>query len=1258
MIEAVIPPDEERRLDVLRSYEVLDTAPEKEFDDITRLAALFCDVPIALVSLVDRHRQWFKSRFGLSAPETPRDIAFCSHAILGTAPLIVGDALQDERFHDNPLVAGDPLIRFYAGAPLSAPSGERIGTLCVIDRKPRALTAEQLEGLESLARHVVAYLELRRQSARLARMTRTLSESEDRFRLLSDAAPVGIYLATRDGQRVYANPAWGEISGQSSNLGLGLAWLDAIHPGDRARVVDAWKAAVDENRDFHAEFRFVLPDGTERYVVSRARRADAEHWVGASSDITQRRAVEVALAESEQQLRLVMQGSTDGYYDWNVATGRMQISGRGASMLGYEASEIVPHIDSWKDLMHPDDLPQVMRALDQHFEGRTENYESKYRLRTKQGNWKWILDRGKAVSRDADGKPLRVAGTHMDIDEKKRAEEMLDRFFSLSIEMLCVAGLDGYFKRVNPAFEKILGYSTAELLTRPFLDLVHPEDRESTIREMEKLGAGEMTLRFENRYLCADGSVRWIAWTASPYVEEGLIYAAGRDVTEAKLTAQTLAESEDRYRDLFENATDLIQSLTPDGKFLYVNRAWLQTLGYSKEEVGRLNMFDVVDPSCGEHFQRLLAGEKLNNVVTELRTKSGERRIVEGNVSCRFENGRAVSTRGIFRDITVSRSAEEELLRSHEALRARESAMRSIIASSLSGIVTLSRSGSIASVNAAAERILGYREEELLGRDVISLLPEPPADIPEFQRRSVDASLGRVTEWSVRRGDGRIITVELALFEFETAEGKQLAGNIQDVSERREVERMKREFIATVSHELRTPLTSIRGSLDLLKGGVFGQLPPGAEEAATIALRNTARLITLINDILDLERLDSGKLELHFGRADAGAMMLAAVEAVRAFAVQNDVRIDVQPSAETVRADADRIVQVLVNLLSNAVKFSAPGSAVRLDARQEDGEIIFRVEDHGRGIPHDYLQRIFDRFQQVESSDSRTKGGSGLGLAICKAIVEQHNGSIGVISEEGSGSVFWVRLPLDFKPATGVRIGLFSSSSDGSSLGRLLHREGHEVLLLQTWREVRAAGQEQSVMMLVVDLADDAEAGDLLSRLRSAQADRPIPIIVVAPSIDAIRSFDDNMTVFVPRGRERELLDAVRDFVQDRGRPDVLIVEDDFALLNVLQKRLAADELLVRVARTGGAAVAMARKAAPKLMVLDINLPDIDGFDVVSILHRDEKLRTMPLLVYTGRDLDAAERGRLTLGPTRFMTKAANGGHDFRDAVLEMLERS
>lgn len=1275
MIVAPIPENEAHRLAALASYDILDTLPEDGIDDITRLAAAICGVPISLVSLVDRDRQWFKSKVGLSASETPRDSAFCAHTILNQEPLIVEDTLRDERFHDNPLVSGDPEIRFYAGAPLIVATGERIGTLCVIDREPRQLTSTQLEALRTLARQVVSFLELRRKSGQLERAndalkraTEHLTASEDRFRVLSDAAPVGIYLANRFGERFYTNPAWQKMSGLTLDESLGHGWLRAVHPDDRHRVLVEWNLAADEQREFASEFRFATRDGKERYIVSRATRVeglptDQEKWVGSITDITERRRVEVALQQSEEQLQLVLQGSSDGYWDWNVPTGEVHFSGRWASMLGYELGEIEPHVRSWERLVHPDDMPEVTRVLEEHFAGKRDQYETIHRVRTKSGEWKWILDRGKVVARDASGAPLRMAGTHSDVDERKHAEEMLDRFFNLGVDMLCVARTDGFFERLNPAFEEVLGYSDKELLSRPFLDLVHPDDRGRTSLELEKLARGQPTIRFENRYIRKDGAIRWIAWTASPVPESGLIYAAARDVTDARIAAQDLAESEERYRDLFENATDLIQAVNPEGKFVYVNQAWLRTLGYSAAEVSRLTLMDVIHPDsqahCRDILDRVLCGERIPTMVTEFVTRDGEKRIVEGNVSCRFVDGQATSTRGIFRDVTESLAAERELLRSHEIVHASESAMRSIITNSLSGIVTFSREGLIASVNPAAEAILGYSETELLGRDISRLLPETPEDLEAFVRSAIHEGLGRVRDWELRRGDDRIVSVELALFEFETTEGKHLACNLHDISQRREVEKLKREFVATVSHELRTPLTSIRGSLDLLKGGVFGTLTPQAAEVTAIAHRNTTRLITLINDILDLDRIEGGKLEMNFAAADVQDLVRIAVDSIATFAAEKGIRIVTEAQSGSIHADADRLVQVLVNLLSNAIKFSSPGSEVRLSAARQGEHALFRIEDHGRGIPHEYLERIFDRFQQVDSSDSRSGSGSGLGLAICRAIVEQHKGSIDVTSEVAKGSTFTLRLPLEQTTARAPAIGVLSTSPESrQNLGATLRREGYEVISLETTEQVRTAIEHRSIALLIVERHEDGNWEDVRSRIRTLSGHHDIPVIVVAPAAVTGLWLDENTTVFIPDASESALLEAIRSCVTgEKVQADVVIVEDDDALLAVLRKQLERDGIAARTATSGREALAMIRTAQPRLIVLDIGLPDIDGFDVVAILRGDPALRTLPLLVYTGRYLDGDDRARLTLGPTRFMTKTTADDREFRRLVAELMRQ-
>jgi signal transduction histidine kinase len=233
------------------------------------------------------------------------------------------------------------------------------------------------------------------------------------------------------------------------------------------------------------------------------------------------------------------------------------------------------------------------------------------------------------------------------------------------------------------------------------------------------------------------------------------------------------------------------------------------------------------------------------------------------------------------------------------------------------------------------------------------------------------------------------------------------------ITMREQAEQVKDEFISVVGHELRTPLTSIRGSLGLLEGGVFGALPQEASEMLALAVTNTDRLVRLINDVLDFERMDAGRMELELAPVEAVELVGNALQIVQMHAAQGDVTLAREIDEElTVTADGDRIVQVLVNLLGNAVKFSPRGSTVTIAARSEHERARFSIEDQGRGIPPDQLEKVFERFRQVDSSDAREKGGSGLGLAIARDIVELHGGTIEVESELGRGSTFRFTLPL------------------------------------------------------------------------------------------------------------------------------------------------------------------------------------------------------------------------------------------------------
>ncbi len=331
---------------------------------------------------------------------------------------------------------------------------------------------------------------------------------------------------------------------------------------------------------------------------------------------------------------------------------------------------------------------------------------------------------------------------------------------------------------------------------------------------------------------------------------------------------------------------------------------------------------------------------------------------------------------------------------------------RAIIENAIDVICSLDAQGRFAAVSPASGELFGYSPDELIGKDLLQIVVD--ADVALTKQAAAElrrAQKASSFENRVRRKDGTMVDV---LWSGQWSEIEQATFCVaHNITARKEMERLKQEFVAMVSHDLRTPLTSIGAALELISTGCYGQLSERGEEILETAESNIQRLIALINDLLDVEKMESGKLEMLFSQTDMALVFERCLQALLGFAQQHGVALKVEPGAPEAFADADRLVQVLVNLVSNAVKFSPSGSAVTLSARTRDDLVEVRVADKGRGIPEKFQAAIFDRFQQVETADATKKGGSGLGLAICKAIVEGHGGTIGVESKEGSGSTFW-----------------------------------------------------------------------------------------------------------------------------------------------------------------------------------------------------------------------------------------------------------
>lgn len=619
-----------------------------------------------------------------------------------------------------------------------------------------------------------------------------------------------------------------------------------------------------------------------------------------------------------------------------------------------------------------------------------------------------------------------------------------------------------------------------------------------------------------------------------------------------------------------------------------------------------------------------------------------------------------------------------ELVRASEEQRVSEARKAAILEAAPDGIVLVDEAGRLLELNPMAEQVFRVTAGEAVGRDFLSLAL--PASLPASKREEVAAALrvasGQATrlESPCLRADGSTFPAELTLARVPGTGPARFTAFVRDITERKEVERMKNEFISTVSHELRTPLTSIRGSLGLLEGGIVGEIPEEALDMVRIARTNTERLIRLINDILDLEKMEAGKLELKLATLDVHELVEATFSGLKGVADAANVSLRaVVEEAPKVKGDRDRLIQVLTNLVSNAVKFSPAGAEVAVHARPEGlGRVRFSVVDQGPGISEEQRGKLFARFQQLDGSDTRSKGGTGLGLAISQAIVNQHGGGIEVESVLGQGSTFTFALDA-VRSASGVHPAVTAAAMSTSRhsvlvvtadaelsalLRELLSQEGYRVVRASSLAESAKLLEDMSPDAVVLDTQmPDGQALEWVRSLREQPRTHELPVVTLSgrsPGGEGVGAavWVDWMSQPLEEAR---LLSALRHAMRRPGQARVLVVDDDVATRRVICARLERlGAVQVFEAADGESAVELARETRPDLIVLDVGLPGLDGFEVVDIL-RQGRGRATPLIVFTGRDLSRADQRQLTLGMTRHLSKARSSEEELVASVRELL---
>ncbi|WP_331040753.1 ATP-binding protein [Allosphingosinicella sp.] len=552
---------------------------------------------------------------------------------------------------------------------------------------------------------------------------------------------------------------------------------------------------------------------------------------------------------------------------------------------------------------------------------------------------------------------------------------------------------------------------------------------------------------------------------------------------------------------------------------------------------------------------------------------------------------------------------------------------RMILNAARDGIIGIFPNGQIHGINPSVERMFGYLEREIAGRSLSMLFEKPPTErriraYLRYARRKGGAA--EDLELIGKTKDGTALLCRVAVSSAALSTGDVYVAVVQDITERRRLEQMKDEFVATVSHELRTPLTSIAGSLGLLAGGVAGELTPNAARLIKIAHTNSERLVRLINDILDIEKIESGKMVFDIKPVKLHDLLDQCVQANAGFAAQYNVRLVLEPgfNKAAVMADADRLMQVITNLISNAAKFSPQGETVSVKVTKADAAWRVAVTNNGEGIPEEFKSRIFSKFAQADGSATRARGGTGLGLSIVKEIVEKLDGRIGFDSAPGKGATFHFELPAAFPHAQAEEQILICTTADAGTgaNGESLEASGIHCCIANSIDEMQTLMRSTQFSAFVLDsvLSDD----DRMEMIRIVKNDPDAvatPIIIMSAPIGTADAGVLRMLSIVD-WLQKPGSDGSPSLSQEEeaGLPSILHIEDDEDIVGLVKEALGSEVRFTSASNLTNARSALATRHFD-LAILDLALGSECGLELLPELRKDKGC-SMPIVIFTAQD--------------------------------------
>lgn len=871
------------------------------------------------------------------------------------------------------------------------------------------------------------------------------------YKNLFNASNDSVFLIEASGENagkiLDANDAAAQMHGYSLEELLQMKIGDLDTPESAALVPERIRL-IKERGSLQFEVEHRRKDGSVFAVEVSSRLTPIEghlYLVAFNRDISERKKAERALRESEQRWKFAIEGAGDGLWDWDMQTNHVFYSECWKAMIGYADSEIENNFSEWENHVHPDDKLVSLSKVKAHLEGKTPLYLTEHRMRCKDGSWKWVLARGLVTSRDANGKPTRMIGTHTDISEQKEAEQKLkeseERYRTLvdwTSESVFIHR-DGRLLYVNPAAVRLFRAVSAEdLVGSDYLDRISP-DHQSLARDREaSLTAGAEVPMVELDLVTIHGEIFKAEIRSSLVAYDGgpAIHSSIRDIT-----ARKAAERE------FQSMTRMLERT---GEMAKVG-GWeldLQHMNLTWSKQTRL-IYEIdkeTTPTVEESLQfyppnaRYQVQSAIQNAIVHgtpwdlelpLITARAREIWVRTQGTAVRENGRTIRLIGAIQDITARKQSDA-------ALRESEERLKYALDATCDGLWDWYIHSNRVYYSPQWARLLGYEIDEFPHTvEFFFSLLHP--DDRERTKEAIEKHLAGET--AVKQQEIRIRT-KSGQFRWFLDRGKvverdengapsRMIGTITDITELRESQskaeaasRAKSEFLANMSHEIRTPLTAILGFADLLRDDGSIAIAPEHRINTIDTIKNAgAHLLTVINDILDLSKIEADKMTIE--RVDTHLVhILCEIESLlrpRAMGKGISLRTNLSTAIpDRVLSDPTRLRQILMNLVGNAVKFTEVGHVVVTAATHNiDGHdyLAIEIEDTGVGLSREQAERLFTAFAQADNTVTRRHGGTGLGLTISRRLANLMGGDVLLVNTEpGKGSCFCLVLPIEAAP--------------------------------------------------------------------------------------------------------------------------------------------------------------------------------------------------------------------------------------------------